>query len=54
MYLSYWRQRSIVLSFLGTIVLLNIPAAAEFSVWRGDFGYGHFISYNVCLIVTIF
>ena len=54
MHLSQWRRRSIVLSFLETIVLLTTPAAAELSIWRGDFGCGHFISCNVLLIVTIY
>ena len=35
------------------IVLLTTPADAELSGWKGDFGCGHFISCNVCLIVTI-
>ena len=42
-----------VFSFFGAIVLFTTPAAAELSVWRGDFGCGHFISCNVCRIATI-
>ena len=34
-------------------MLFTTPAAAEFSVWRGYFGCGHFISCKVCLIATI-
>ena len=41
------------LSFLGTIVLLNTPAAAELSVCMGDFGWGHLIYLNVFLVNTI-
>ena len=36
-----------------TMLLLTTPAAAELSIWRGDFICGHFISCNVCLIATI-
>ena len=53
MHLSQWRRLSIVFSFFGTMVLFTTPAAAELSVWRGDFGCGHFISCKVCLIATI-
>ena len=53
MHLSQWRRRSIVLSFLGTMVLFTTPAATEFSFWRGDFGCGHFIFCKVCLVATI-
>ena len=39
--------------FFGTMVLFTTPAASDLSVWREDFGCGHFISCNVCLITTI-
>ena len=42
-----------VFIFFGTMVLFTTPAVAELSVWRGDFGCGHFISCNVCCIATI-
>ena len=54
MHLSQWRRRPIVLSFLGKIVLLTTPAAAELSVWMGDLGWGHFISSSVFIIATIY
>ena len=53
MHLSHWRQWSIALSFLGTIVLFTTPVASELSVWMGDFGWDHFISSSVFLIATI-
>ena len=52
--MSQWRQRSIFLSFLGAIVLLTTHAAAELSVWIGDFVWGHLISSSVFLIATIY
>ena len=53
MHLRQWRWQAIVLSFLGTIVLLTTPAADEFSVCMGDFGWGHHISSSVFLVATI-
>ena len=53
LHLIQWRRRSIVFSSFGTMVLFTTPAAAELSIWRGDFGCGHFISCNVCRIATI-
>ena len=47
-------MRSIVLSFLGTIVLFTTPDASELSLWMGDFVWGHFISSCVFLISTIY
>ena len=35
------------------MALFTTPAAAELSIRRGDFGYGHFISCKVFLIATI-
>ena len=35
------------------MVLLTTPAAAELSVWMGDFGWAHFISSCMFLISTI-
>ena len=43
-------RRSIVLSFLGTIVLFTTPAEVELSVWMGDLGWGHLISSSVFLL----
>ena len=47
------RRKSIILSFLGTIVSLTTPDAAGLSVWMGDFGWGHLISSSVFLVATI-
>ena len=38
---------------MGKIVLLTTPAAAELSVWMGEFGWGHLISSSVFLFDTI-
>ena len=39
---------------MGAIVLLTTPAAAELTVWMGDFGWVHLIYSSVFLINTIY